>query len=235
MAIWDGTGDGTDTAYNQAVSLMGAGMMRFPGGSWGDIVDWSNLACGSHNWVNMTMQKAITFARATQTEIQAIVNYPGYWCDTNYGHTAAVSKAVSWVNYMNITGGGAMRCNYWEIGNETFGNWEQGYTSDDEAGGTTYGNNFVDFYNAMKAADPTIKVGALCQFDHEAFSQGVLQALKSKNCIPTSSSRTPIPCGCPGATPAAPPRGIRPCTPRTLTSTVGSSITPISPSPTRTR
>jgi hypothetical protein len=177
MVVWDGTANGSDAAFNQAVSMMKATQMRFPGGGYGDLVDWSNIACGTLNWLPINMQKAITFAKATNTQLQPIVNYPGYWCNTSYGHSAAVSKAVDWVNYMNVTGGGAMKCTNWEIGNETFGSGEQGFTSDDSAGGAIYGNNFADFYTAMKAADSTIQIGAQCQFDHTGFSQGALQAV----------------------------------------------------------
>jgi hypothetical protein len=66
---------------------------------------------------------------------------------------------------------------YWEIGNEingngyyaTFWNWEQdlhapyGATRTNNAAlsPTAYGNNFIQFANAMKAVDPTIKVGGV--------------------------------------------------------------------------
>ncbi len=66
---------------------------------------------------------------------------------------------------------------YWEIGNEINGNgyyasywnWEQDLhgaydgnrTNDPALSPTAYGNNFIQFANAMKAVDPTIKLGGV--------------------------------------------------------------------------
>lgn len=178
--VYESTADGTDTDFDAAVKATGAPLMRFPGGGYGDMVDWQTMTSCSNSWLPITKEKGISFANACNTQLQCIVNYAGYWCGAYQGHAAAVTKAADWVRYMNITNGGAHRVDYWEVGNETFGSGEQGFTSDDVAGGTTYGTNFIDFYNAMKAVDPTIKVGMQCQFDHGNFSRGALAAVKGK-------------------------------------------------------
>jgi len=49
---------------------------------------------------------------------------------------------------------------YWEVGNEAFGKWETGYTT-----ARQYATDFMVFSAAMKAVDPTIKVGAVGMSD----------------------------------------------------------------------
>jgi alpha-L-arabinofuranosidase len=68
----------------------------------------------------------------------------------------------------------------WEIGNECFGNWEQGYNV---AGlgtvtGAEYGEDFKVFAAAMKAVDPTIKVDAVLWQTNETWSGQVLTQVK---------------------------------------------------------
>jgi hypothetical protein len=184
IAVWEGTADGKDGAYNEAVRAMQPGVIRFPGGSYSDIVDWENMASCKFSWVPITMQKGIDFANACGAQLQIIVNYAGNWCDKDQGHEAAVKKAADWVKYMNVTNGGAHYVKYWEIGNEQFGSGEKGFWSDDEEGGDLYGKNFVDFYNAMKKVDPKIQIGAQCQYDHVKFTIGALRAFAKKKCIP---------------------------------------------------
>ena len=53
---------------------------------------------------------------------------------------------------------------YWEVGNEVYGNGSYGssWEADTHAlGATSYANNYLQFYQAMKAADPNIKVGVV--------------------------------------------------------------------------
>ena len=45
---------------------------------------------------------------------------------------------------------------YWEIGNEIYGGWETGFTTVRQ-----YAQDFIAFATAMKAIDPSIKVGAV--------------------------------------------------------------------------
>lgn len=184
IAVWEGTADGKDPDYNEAVKAMQPGVIRFPGGGYGDMVDWENIKSCGYSWIPITMEKGIDFANATGASLQLIVNYAGFWCDKEQGHEAAVKKAADWVKYMNVTKGGAHYVKYWEIGNETFGSGEKGFWSDDEEGGDLYGKNFVDFYNAMKKIDPKIQIGAQCQYDHENFTIGALKALKNRKCTP---------------------------------------------------
>ncbi len=66
--------------------------------------------------------------------------------------TGTTQEAADWVYYANVDKGYAIK--YWEIGNENWGNWESG----GPAGPEFYSRRFVDFYDAMKAVDPSITV-----------------------------------------------------------------------------
>jgi hypothetical protein len=76
----------------------------------------------------------------------------------NYG-SGTPEEAAGWVRYANVTKGYGVR--YWEIGNEIFGNgyyganWELDYHASLSA--TTYANYVVQYAQAMKAVDPTIR------------------------------------------------------------------------------
>ena len=66
--------------------------------------------------------------------------------------TGTVQEAVAWVHYANIVKGYGIR--YWEIGNEMDGDWETGGPLDAQ----DYVNRYIQYYDAMKAEDPTIVV-----------------------------------------------------------------------------
>jgi alpha-L-arabinofuranosidase len=61
-----------------------------------------------------------------------------------------LEAAVEWVRYANIVKGYGVK--YWEIGNES--NLNKDWTAE------TYANTVVEFSRAMKAVDPSIKIGA---------------------------------------------------------------------------
>ena len=79
----------------------------------------------------------------------------------NYGSGTA-AEAAAWVKYANVTKKYGVK--YWELGNEipgdgTYGvQWEY---STKPKGATAYADNIADYITQMKAADPSIKVGAV--------------------------------------------------------------------------
>ena len=92
----------------------------------------------------------------------------------NYG-SGTTNQAAAWVKYFNITNHCYVK--YWEVGNENYGGWEQdnntnlAYFGQEVAHDPwTYAMRFKDYYNAMKAADPTIKVGAVAIPDETSYA-----------------------------------------------------------------
>ena len=64
-----------------------------------------------------------------------------------------LETATEWVRYANITKG--YNVTYWEIGNESY---LQQYNG--SATASNYARDLIDFSRAMKAVDPTIRIGA---------------------------------------------------------------------------
>jgi len=95
-----------------------------------------------------------------QIDAQAFitVNYGSNESGTQGGDPA---EAAAWVYYANVIKHYGIK--YWEIGNEVFGNgtytnkWEADLHAD--KGPVTYATNVLKFVYAMKAVDPSIKVG----------------------------------------------------------------------------
>ena len=72
---------------------------------------------------------------------------------TSLTRQEALDTSAAWVNYANNVKGYNIK--YWEIGNETY---NPGYMGGDP-GRTVQGQDFILFYNNMKAQDPTIWCG----------------------------------------------------------------------------
>jgi hypothetical protein len=159
----------------EKLKAAGVTALRYPGGSYSDIYHWKThtATVGQSIYINPNddfdnfMTKDVLPSGA-----QAIIT-------VNYGSNAAGSgggapaEAADWVRYANKERG--WNIHYWEIGNEIGGNgffgteWELDLHApapkgDNRKGNpalsqTAYGKNSLDFIRAMKAVDPTIKIG----------------------------------------------------------------------------
>ena len=154
-----------------AIANAGVGILRFPGGLDSDLYHWQ-----SHTLLSGQVDPRDTFdsfmqvAQAANAQAMITVNYGA-------GTTA---EAAGWVQYANKgeidyhgpmpTYPGASKTGhtygvkYWEIGNEVYGDgtyvtsWEYNAHA---RGPLTYAHNVMAYSRAMKAIDPTIKVGAV--------------------------------------------------------------------------
>lgn len=169
-------------------------LIRFPGGSISDIFFWNAMpgvppadapaqlvkadgtssAAGywfGKNTANWTLSVDNYYNMLQQTGNKGIitVNY-GYarYGKSNNPVAAAAHAAADWVRYDNG------RTQYWEIGNENYGDWEAGYRiklSDNQDGqpeylsGQLYGQHFKIFVDSMQKAaqetGKTIYIGAV--------------------------------------------------------------------------
>jgi alpha-L-arabinofuranosidase len=156
------------------LKVAGVTALRFPGGSYSDIYHWQTNAAtaGQKIYINSndTFDNFMT-RDVLPSGAQAILT-------VNYGSNAAgdgggdPAEAAAWVRFANIEKKWMIQ--YWEIGNEIGGN---GYFSDPgweldlhapynhkRAGEAAlsqeaYGRNTLEFVRAMKAVDPSIKIG----------------------------------------------------------------------------
>ncbi|HEX5201746.1 MAG TPA: alpha-L-arabinofuranosidase, partial [Actinoplanes sp.] len=151
-AIWDTT-LGTD-AVADLLGAAGVKMIRYPGGSYADIYHWeTHTAPGGYVAPNTDFDTFMASVRRTGAEPMIIANYG----------TGTAAEAAGWVRYANVTK--KYGAKYWTIGNENYGNGHYGssWEADDHADKSPaqYAAEVVAYADAMKAVDPTIKVGAV--------------------------------------------------------------------------
>jgi hypothetical protein len=158
-AVWDN--NLLDPDVPRLIRRAGITMLRFPGGSTADVYNWrDNSITLGHWYVNRHDTFDAFMGVAYQIGAQAFitVNYGSNTTGTDGGDPA---EAAAWVQYANITK--HYDISYWEIGNEVYGNGT--YSSAWEAdlhvtkGPATYASNVLEYVSAMKAVDPSIKVG----------------------------------------------------------------------------
>lgn len=151
--------DTTAAPADAPASLLDASGASSAAGYWfgGNTANWT-LSLG--NYYNMLSQTASTGI------ITVNYGYARYGTSANPVATAA-HLAADWVRYDNG------RTKFWEIGNETYGNWEAGYridVSQNKDGqpavitGALYGQHVKVFADSMRAAaqqvGATIYIGA---------------------------------------------------------------------------
>ncbi|HEX4788890.1 MAG TPA: alpha-L-arabinofuranosidase, partial [Actinospica sp.] len=151
-AVWDSQMNSATT--QSLLSSAGVGMLRYPGGSYGDIYNWQdNTAPGGYVAPGTDFDQFMGTVKAVGAQPILIANYG----------TGTPAEAAAWVQYANVTKGYGAK--YWEIGNENYGNgyYGNGWEADDHSSKspTTYADTFLQYASAMKAVDPTIKIGAV--------------------------------------------------------------------------
>ncbi|MBL7258098.1 cellulose binding domain-containing protein [Actinoplanes sp. LDG1-01] len=151
-AIWDSQ-LGTP-AVADLLKDAGVQMLRYPGGSYADIYHWrDHTAPGGYVAPDTDFDTFMAGARRTGAEPMIIANYG----------TGTAQEAADWVRYANVTKGYGAK--FWTIGNENYGNGHYGseWEADDHADKSPkeYAANVVAYAQAMKAVDPSIKVGAV--------------------------------------------------------------------------
>jgi hypothetical protein len=152
QAVWDAQMN-TSASVNM-LSQAGVEMMRYPGGSYGDIYNWqTNTAPGGYVAPGTDFDSFMSTVKAVGAQAILIANYG----------SGTPQEAADWVRYANITKG--YHDEYWEIGNEQYGDgyygtdWETNDNTDKSP--TAYAENLIQYASAMKAVDPTIKIGAV--------------------------------------------------------------------------
>lgn len=191
MSVYDN--NFTPPDLPEKLKTAGVTALRYPGGSYSDVYHWKthSATVGTTLYINpndtfdhfMTMDVLPTGAAAVIT--------------VNYGSNAAGSaggdpaEAAEWVRYANREKGWNIR--YWEIGNEIGGNgystgsgWEYDlhYPYNNNRKGqaalspAAYGKNTLEFIRAMKAVDPSIKIGVGVNMPDPNPNEGNIPLLK---------------------------------------------------------
>lgn len=148
-AVWDGHLQ--DTQVPGLLRNAGVKVLRYPGGSTAD----------NFHWQTNTLDDGSSAGQDSFDAFMKVVQQVGATpiITVNYG-SGTPEEAAAWVKYANVTK--HYHIQYWDIGNELYGNGTYGalWETDKHAlGPASYANNSLQFISAMKAVDPSIKIG----------------------------------------------------------------------------
>ena len=121
-AVWDSQMNAPQV--QDLLQQAGVRMLRYPGGSYGDIYNWQdNTAPGGYVAPGTDFDSFMGTVRKIGAQPILIANYG----------TGTPQEAAGWVQYANITKNYGVK--YWEIGNEVYGNgyYGSGWEADDHA------------------------------------------------------------------------------------------------------
>ncbi len=169
--FWDSSF--SDAKTLDALQQMDTRFLRFGGGSATDEYDWrtgKDIVYGNTETVTLDAFAAV----AKAINAQAVIT-------TNYGSGTA-QDAADYVTYANVTK--AYGFKYWEVGNECYGTWEHD-THAAPHDPYTYGTQAAQYIQAMRAADPSVKIGVVAAPGEDAYAN-------SSNTHPATNPRTGV-------------------------------------------
>ncbi|MCL6444258.1 MAG: hypothetical protein K6T83_12525 [Alicyclobacillus sp.] len=152
-AVWDG--HLMDSEVPALLKQINAAMLRYPGGSTSDVYNWkTNSAPGSWAWPQDNFDNFMKLVQAAGA--QPIITVNGSYRPDGDPSGGSPEEAAAWVKYANVDHNYGVK--YWEIGNELYGTWENGNFAGNPAGYAQWASQYI---KAMKAEDPTIKIGVV--------------------------------------------------------------------------
>lgn len=172
-----------DTDVQYWLRELNPSFIRIPGGSWSDEYIWNGNGVWDGNTFDMSKlvdgEWQIDYSEYAPGFHLVEPGKPDEWhgnVDVYALHEFAKDKgshsivtvnvgsgtpemAAEWVRWANLEMGYGVE--YWEVGNELEGRWEMGSTLPDGSRmtGGVYAKRFIEYAKAMKAVDPSIKVG----------------------------------------------------------------------------
>ncbi|WP_067623863.1 hypothetical protein [Alicyclobacillus acidiphilus] len=148
-AAWDP--NFSDSSLPALLQNIHVSMLRYPGGSTSDVYHWETNSVDGGGGTNPNDGFDSFMSMANAAGAQPIITV-----NAGDGQTdgSGATEAADWVKYANVTH--QYNVEYWEIGNEMYGSWENGNFAGNPAG---YANEVSQYIKAMKAVDPSIKIG----------------------------------------------------------------------------
>lgn len=135
---------------------------RFPGGDSPGYHWKTGTFDFQERYANVPLRNInylIEFCKRTNTKVIMQVNV----------ESGTAKEAAELVDYLNNKSN--FRVDYWELGNEVYGDWDKGYM-----GAEKYAQVVKEFSEEMKKADPSIKIGVdWATESNEAFNKTLLQ------------------------------------------------------------
>jgi alpha-N-arabinofuranosidase len=141
---------------------LGVSLIRFPGGHYSDFYHWRDgigpfekrpqalheTGKSDRSRPNFGTDEALDFADQVNGELLITVN----------AGSGNAREAADWVKHVN---GKSQRVRFWEVGNELYMNEGSAMSKSITVDPGTYATRFREFAQAMRAADPSIKIGAI--------------------------------------------------------------------------
>jgi len=177
--IWDVERDTFNEEVIRRISALKPPVIRWPGGCFSDNYHWMDgVGPADERPVRENIPWSLLgpehgppetnrFGTDEFIELCRRVGAEPY-INVNVG-SGTPEEAANWVEYCNggtNTRFGKLRSKYghrepygvkyWGVGNELYGQWETGHMSAEE-----YAERFIEFHDAMKAVDPSIKLVAV--------------------------------------------------------------------------
>jgi hypothetical protein len=181
-AAWDGNLDTAGTIF--ALTNIDNQALRWPGGSWGDGYHWATeVADRNARGYGVVTTNFTRIATNTRAQVFIIANYG----------SGTPAEAAGWVRQLNITN--HLGYKYWEVGNENFGSWETDINTNAPwlpHDPWTYAMRFTNYFALMKAADPTVKIGAVVLDDENSYSNNATHFAVNPRTGTTNYGWTPI-------------------------------------------
>jgi len=161
VAVWDN--HLRDPGVPDLLRQAGVGVVRYPGGATADVYHWrtNTITPGQDGYVNPANNVAELLNHVVGPAGARLLITVNYGSNESGGGGGDPAEAAAWVYYANRLHHQDVR--YWEIGNEVYGNgyygrrWETDLHSNHSP--EAYARNALAYIKAMKAVDPTIKVG----------------------------------------------------------------------------
>jgi hypothetical protein len=162
------------------LAAAGTGALRFPGGSLSNEYHWRTNTTLDNTW-----EWATSF-----DEFASVAGPLGaqVFISVNYG-TGTPEEAADWVRYANVEKG--LGLGYWEIGNENYGAWETD-TQVVAHDPYTYAVRSRDYIAAMKAADPTVRVGVVVVTGEDSYANNTAHPATNPRTGRSHNGWTPV-------------------------------------------
>ena len=178
-AVWDGYLKTPQTIT--VLQDVGMHTLRYPGGSTSDTYHWktNSLDDGTvYSW-GSDFDSFIPIIQGTDARVFITLNYG----------SGTAQEAADWVTYANVTN--KLGIKYWEVGNECYGTWEHD-THTVQWDPYTYATVFADYYKAMKAVDPTVRIGAVAVTGEDSYANNTNHPAKNPRTGVTHNGWTPV-------------------------------------------
>lgn len=160
-----------DPKLTQLTKDLGVTVIRYPGGMFSDFYHWRTGVGPLDSRPEVTHEpdkpdhsrpffgtdEVINFAKDVGAEV---------WITTNAG-TGSAREAGDWVKYCNSQ---TERVRFWEVGNELYIRDPAPQFATITVDPATYAKRFGEFAQAMRAADPKIKIAAIGGVNYGKFA-----------------------------------------------------------------